>query len=208
MKTVSTVIFYKTFLLSCSLLSSIHLAMSTELLKGRSSKLALSSLPSTFSPACCYYKELNATCWPRFDYWTVSSAGKGTMSNLLCGSPQNCGSRSYAHCSSCLHNWLFKCLTVLNLCGDLLEVNCSAWQVIHVAYLLLLILIVYCISINILHRPRILQKHRKEMFMCICVCVFVCDTYVCVCVYDWKWKPAKWKKVPSSDFFVIFLLTI
>lgn len=114
----------------------------------------LSFLPSIFSPACCYYEELNATWWPRFDYWTVSSAGKRTMSNLLCGSPQNCGSGSYMHCSACLLNWPFECLTVLNLCGDLLKVNCSAWQVIHDSYLLLLILIMYHISKNILHRPR------------------------------------------------------
>lgn len=144
----------------------------------------LSSLPSIFSPACCYYKELNATWWPRFDYWTVSSEGKRTMSNLLCGSPQNCGSGSYVHYSACLLNWPSHCLIVLNLCGDLLKVNCSAWQVIHNSYLLLLILIMYCISINILYRPRNLQKH--------CVCVSVS-----VCISDWRYIYI-WLKMKTS----------
>ena len=128
----------------------------------------LSSLPSILILPCCHYKELNATWWPWFDYWTVSSAGKKTVSNLLYISPQNHGSESYTRCSACLLKWPFECLTVLNLCADLLKVNCSAWQVIHDFYLLLLILIMYCISRHILPRHRNFQKHYiYYIYICI-----------------------------------------
>lgn len=112
-----------------------------------------SSLSFILILPCCHYKELSATWSPWFDYWTVSSARKGTLFNL-CVSPQNHGSESYTRCSACLRNWPFECLTVWHLCDDLLKVNCSAWQVIHDSYLLFLILIMYCISINVLNRPR------------------------------------------------------
>lgn len=127
----------------------------------------LSSLPSNLILPCCHYEELNAAWWPRFDYWTVSSAGKGTVSNLFCVSSQNHGSGSCARCSAYLLNWPLEGLTVSNLCGDLLKVNCSAWQVIHDSNLLLSILIMYCISINILYRPRNFQKYMGYKYILI-----------------------------------------
>lgn len=87
MKNIFTVI-YKIFLPRCSLLSNTHLAVNMKLLKEGSSKLALFLPPSILILPCCHYKELNATWWLRFDYWTGRSAEKETMSNLLCMSPR------------------------------------------------------------------------------------------------------------------------
>lgn len=96
----------------------------------------------------------------------------------------------------CLTDWLLDCVKSVWWPvegGSLAASDCTGWQVIHDSYLLLLILIMYCISLSSLH-SRETSKSTRDIYR---------HGYL-----RSKLKTRRREENPQQRFSVTFLITI